>query len=85
MSTSEALKQEHQTGQYNGAKSLRAVLRQLLLNETESQVAARLGVTQSWVSDHLTGRRKRIQKRVRARIASGLSISVSDLAQLSKR
>lgn len=77
--------EDHQIAQYNGAKSLRAVLRQLLLNETEAQIAGRLGVTQSWVSDHLTGRRKRIQKRVRARIASGLSISVTQLTQLCRR
>jgi transcriptional antiterminator len=85
MKPSEQLALDHQNAPYNGAKSLRAVLRQLLLNDTEEQVASRLGVTQSWVSDHLTGRRKCIQKRLRPRIASGLGISVGHLANLMRR
>lgn len=85
MKPQEQQNQEHQTAPYNGAKSLRAVLRQLLLNDTEAQVAVRLGVTQSWVSDHLTGRRKSIQKRMRPRIAAGLGISVGHLASLTRR
>lgn len=85
MSTKNPTNQDQQSAPYNGAKSLKNVLRQLLLNETEAQVAVRLGVTQSWVSDHLTGRRRTIQKKVRARVASGLAISTAHLASLVRK
>lgn len=67
-------------------KSLRALLEELLLTETQDQVAARLGVSQQWVHQHIRpGGPKSIQKGRMDVIAKGLGMTKLELARLCRR
>lgn len=67
-------------------KSLRALLEELLLTETQDDLALRLGVSQQWVHQHVRASGpKSVQKGRMDAVAKGLGMTKLELAKLCRR
>lgn len=65
------------------AKSLQHLLAEMNLTKTFRQMARELGVTQSWVYQHLTLGQTGVQKRVLGSVAKGLGMETAELARMT--
>lgn len=72
-----------QASRTKNSRSLQSLLAEMNLTKTFRQMASELGVTQSWVYQHLTLGQRGVQKRVLGSVAKGLGMSATELARMT--
>lgn len=66
-------------------KSLRLILKEMLLLQSQSDLAKKLGVSQHWIHNHTNGCGGRVQPSLRARLAKRMGIDPLEFARICER